>query len=61
MVVVFGGGKFGLKRMCWKGCSSYVLYEIWSLEGSCGGDVIAMLCMWEAKCKKGCHELVKRM
>jgi hypothetical protein len=30
----------------WKGCSFYVLYEIWSLEGSYGGDVIAVLCMW---------------
>jgi len=53
---VWIGGNVG-----WKGSSYYVLYEIWSLEGSYGGDVIAVLCMWGSEMWKGCHELVKRM
>jgi len=54
--------KVGIKEnVGLEGKFSYVLYEIWSLEGSYGVDVIAVLCMWGSEMQRACHELVNRM
>jgi hypothetical protein len=44
-----------------EGKFSYVLYEIWSLRGAMASTSSPCYACGEAKCQKGCHELVNRM
>jgi hypothetical protein len=48
---LYWGRKSGLQRM-WFGRDSFLMYEIWSLEGSYGVDVIACYACGEAKCRR---------